>query len=59
MEHSDIGVKLYTHTYPGLEDAAYELRRMQELENARKVLEKNKEACFTEDVLGDLLKERL
>jgi len=43
MGHSDIGVTLNTYTHLGLENAADELRRMEELENARKELEKNKE----------------
>lgn len=43
MGHSDIGVTLNTYTHLGLEDATDELRRMGELENARKELEKNKE----------------
>lgn len=43
MGHSDIGVTLNTYTHLGLEDAADELKRMEELENARKELEKNKE----------------
>lgn len=43
MGHSDIGVTLNTYTYLGLEDATDELKRMEELENARKELEKNKE----------------
>lgn len=36
MEHSEIGVTLNTYTHLGLEDAAEELKRMQELEKARK-----------------------
>lgn len=40
MGHSDIGVTLNTYTHLGLEDAAAELDRMEELENARKELEK-------------------
>ena len=43
MGHSDIGVTLNTYTHLGLEDATDELKRMEELENARKELEKNKE----------------
>lgn len=43
MGHSDIGFTLNTYTHLGLENAADELRRMEELENARKELEKNKE----------------
>ncbi len=43
MGHSDIGVTLNTYTHLGLEDATDELRRMEELEYARKEPEKNKE----------------
>ena len=43
MGHSDIGVTLNTYTHLGLEEATDELQRMEELENARKELEKNKE----------------
>ena len=39
MGHSDIGVTLNTYTYLGLEDAADELKRMEDLEVARKELE--------------------
>ena len=40
MRHSDISVMLKTYTHLGLEDAADELRRMEELESARKKLDK-------------------
>ena len=40
MGHSDIGVTLNTYTHLGLEDAADELKRMEDLENARKELSK-------------------
>ena len=43
MGHSDIRVTLNTYTHLGLEEATDELRRMEDLENARKELEKNKE----------------
>ena len=43
MGHSDIGATSNTYTHLGLEDATDELRRMEDLENARKELEKNKE----------------
>lgn len=42
MGHSDIGVTLNTYTHLGLEDAEGELKRMEELENARKELDKTK-----------------
>ena len=35
MGHSDIGVTLNTYTHLGLEDAAAELHRMEELKKAR------------------------
>lgn len=42
MGHSDIGVTLNTYTHLGLEDVADELKRMEELADARKELEKVK-----------------
>lgn len=36
MGHSDIGVTLNVYTHVGLDDAEKELKKMQELENARK-----------------------
>lgn len=43
MGHSDIGVTLNTYTHLGLEDAADELKRMEELESARRELERGRE----------------
>lgn len=40
MGHSDIGVTLNTYTHLGLDDATDELRRVQELEEARKEMQK-------------------
>jgi len=40
MGHSDIGVTLNTYTHMGLDDAADELKRMEEVNNARKELER-------------------
>jgi len=40
MGHSDIGVTLNTYTHLGLEDAAEEMRRLEEAENARREQEK-------------------
>lgn len=40
MGHSDIGVTLNTYTYLGLEDAEDELKRLEDLQNARKELER-------------------
>ena len=36
MGHSDIGVTLNTYTHLGLEDAEDELKRLEDLQNARK-----------------------
>lgn len=36
MGHSEIGVTLNTYTHLGLEDAAEEIKRMENLEKARK-----------------------
>lgn len=43
MGHSDIGVTLNTYMHLGLEDAENELHKMEEVENARKEMEKDKE----------------
>lgn len=40
MGHSDIGVMLNTYTHLGLEDAEDELKRLEDLQNARKELER-------------------
>lgn len=40
MGHSEIGVTMNTYTHLGLEDAQDELRRMEELNVARKELDK-------------------
>ena len=40
MGHSDIGVMLNTYIHLGLEDAVDELKWVEELENARKEMEK-------------------
>ena len=40
MGHSDIGVTLNTYTHLGLEDAAAELHRMEELKKAREEQER-------------------
>lgn len=41
MGHSDIGITLNTYTHLGLEDAEDELKRMEDLNNARNELDKN------------------
>ena len=40
MGHSDIGVTLNTYTHLGLEDAEDELKRLEDLKNAREELER-------------------
>ena len=40
MGHSDIGVTLNTYTHLDLEDAEDELKRLEDLQNARKELER-------------------
>ena len=40
MGYSDISVTINTYTHLGLEDAAEEMGRMQEIENVRKEQEK-------------------
>ena len=40
MGHSDIGVTLNIYTHLGLEDAEDELKRLEDLQNARKELER-------------------
>lgn len=41
-EHLDIGMRLNTYMYLGLEDAVDELKRMEEVADARNELEKVK-----------------
>ena len=43
MGHSAIGVTLDVYTHLGLEDAAEELRRMEELQNARQEMNRTKD----------------
>ena len=40
MGHSDIGITLNVYTHLVLEDAAEELKRMEELESARREMER-------------------
>ena len=42
MGHSDISVTMNTYTHLGLEDAKDEMIRLEELEQARKEIEKTK-----------------
>ena len=46
MGHSEIGVTLDVYTHLGLEDAAAELHRMEEMENARHELDRTKEEAI-------------
>ena len=41
--HSDIAVTLNVYTHIGLDDATEELRKLEEMENARRELEKGQE----------------
>ena len=43
MGHSDISVTMNTYTHWGLEDAADELRKMEDVEKVRKEMEKGQE----------------
>ena len=43
MGHSEIGVTLDVYTHLGLEDAAAELHRMEELQNARQEMNRTKD----------------
>lgn len=43
MGHSDIAVTLNVYTHIGLDDATEELRKLEEMENARRELEKGQE----------------
>ena len=40
MGHSDVGVTLNTYTHLGLEDAENELKWLEDLQNAKKELER-------------------
>lgn len=43
MGHSDIAVTLNVYTHIGLDDATEELRKLEEMENARRELDKGQE----------------
>jgi integrase len=43
MGHYDIAVTLNVYTHIGLDDATEELRKLEEMENARRELEKGQE----------------
>lgn len=46
MGHSDIGVTLNTYTHLGLVDAADELSRLNDIESARKELDRDTGSIF-------------
>ncbi len=48
MGHSDISVTMNTYTHWDMEDAADELKKMEEVENVRKELEKQQEKPVTQ-----------
>lgn len=57
MGHSDIKVTLNTYMHLGLEDAADELKWMEDLEIARKELKTGKaETCVAENVPVNLIR---
>ncbi len=43
MGHSDIAVTLNVYTHIGLDDVTEELRKLEEMENARRELDKGQE----------------
>ena len=43
MGHAEVGVTLDVYTHLGLEDAAAELHRMEELQNARQEMNRTKD----------------
>lgn len=57
MGHSDIAVTLNVYTHIGLDDATEELRKLEEMENARRELEKGqaKPASKPENVQSNLM----
>ncbi len=48
MGHSDISVTMNTYTHWGLEDAADELRKMEDVEKVRKEMEKGQEKLMNQ-----------
>lgn len=60
MGHSDIGVTLNTYTHLRLEDAVDELKQVEELENARKEMEKiNGEGTVSQKMFRQYNMERV
>lgn len=43
MGHSEIGITMNTYTHLGLEDAEVEMHRLEDIDNARREMEKNTE----------------
>ena len=50
MGHSDISVTMNTYTHWGLEDAADELRKMEDVEKVRREMEKGQEKPMNQKV---------
>lgn len=50
MGHSDIAVTLNVYTHIGLDDATEELRKLEEMENARRELEKGQEKPVSQKI---------
>ena len=48
--HSDIAVTLNVYTHIGLDDATEELRKLEEMENARRELEKGQEKPVSQKI---------
>lgn len=60
MGHSDIGVTLNTYTHLDLEDAEDELKRLEDLQNAKKELERTQgEKPVSQKMFKAILKVRL
>ena len=51
MGHSDIVVTLNVYTHIGLDDATEELRKLEEMENARRELEKGQEKPVSQKMI--------
>lgn len=50
MGHSDIAVTLNVYTHIGFDDATEELRKLEEMENARRELEKGQEKPVSQKI---------
>lgn len=56
MGHSDIVVTLNVYTRLGLDDATEELRKLEEIENARRELEKGQEKPVSQKMFNAIQK---